>query len=153
MAARTSMLHVRVDDQLKAQAAEKLARFGLTVSDAVRILLTRVARDGALPAGLTADPEAYDAWFRAKVQEALADTRPPVPHRQVMGEAQALIDRKRRARADLLSIVDDISDDNPDAAQRLKDEIEAKVARLPEYRKRHRLGRVAGTREMIVRAN
>ena len=76
MAARTSMLHVRVDHQSKAQAAEKLASFGLTVSDAVRILLTRVAKEGALPAGLTADPEAHDAWFRAKVQEALADTRP-----------------------------------------------------------------------------
>jgi DNA-damage-inducible protein J len=99
MAAQTSMLHVRVDDQLKADASEKLARVGLTVSDAVRILLTRVAREGGLPAGLTADPEAHDAWFRAKVQEALADTRPTVPHRQVMDEAQARIDRKRRDRA------------------------------------------------------
>jgi DNA-damage-inducible protein J len=98
MAVQTSMLHVRVDDQLKAAAAEKLANFGLTVSDAVRILLTRVAKEGALPAGLTVDPEAYDAWFRAKVQEALADTRPAVPHQHVMREAQALIDRKRRAR-------------------------------------------------------
>ncbi len=99
MAAQTSMLHVRVDDQLKADASEKLARVGLTVSDAVRILLTRVAREGGLPAGLTADPEAHDAWFRAKVQEALADTRPTVPHRQVMDEVQARIDRKRRDRA------------------------------------------------------
>jgi DNA-damage-inducible protein J len=93
------MLHVRVDDQLKADASEKLARVGLTVSDAVRILLTRVAREGGLPAGLTADPEAHDIWFRAKVQEALADTRPTVSHRQVMDEAQARIDRKRPDRA------------------------------------------------------
>jgi DNA-damage-inducible protein J len=99
MAAQTSMLHIRVDDKLKADATEKLASFGLTVSDAVRILLTRIANEGALPAGLTADPEAYDAWFRAKVHEALADTYPAVPHRQVMDEAQALIDRKRRARS------------------------------------------------------
>lgn len=99
MTARTSMLHVRVDDQLKADASEKLARVGLTLSDAVRILLTRVAKEGGLPAGLTADPEAHDAWFRAKVQEALADPRPTVPHRQVMDEAQARIDRKRRDRA------------------------------------------------------
>lgn len=35
---RTSMLHVRVDDKLKADATEKLAEFGLTISDAVRIL-------------------------------------------------------------------------------------------------------------------
>ncbi len=97
--ARTSMLHVRIDDQLKAQATEKLADFGLTVSDAVRILLTRVVREGALPATLTADPDAYDAWFRAKVQEALEDPRPPASHTQVMDEAQALIDRKRHARA------------------------------------------------------
>lgn len=97
--AQTSMVHVRVDDKLKADAAEKLANFGLTVSDAVRILLTRVAQEGGLPAGLTADPEAYDTWFRAKVQEALDDTRAPVPHKQVMDEAQALIDRKRRARS------------------------------------------------------
>lgn len=39
--AHTSMLHVRVDDKLKADAAKNLASFGLTVSDAVRILLTR----------------------------------------------------------------------------------------------------------------
>ena len=97
--AQTSMLHVRVDDKLKAEAAEKLANFGLTVSDAVRILLTRIAKEGGLPAGLTADPEAYDVWFRAKVQEALDDTCPPTPHQQVMNEAQALIDRKRRARS------------------------------------------------------
>lgn len=97
--AHTSMLHVRVDDQLKADATERLASFGLTISDAVRILLTRVAKEGGLPAGLTADPQAHDAWFRAKVQEALDDTRPPVPHQRVMDEAQALIDRKRRAHA------------------------------------------------------
>lgn len=99
MATHTSMLHVRIDDDLKNAATEKLANFGLTISDAVRILLTRVVKEGALPAGLTADPETYDAWFRDKVKEALADTRPTRPHKQVMDEAQALIDRKRRARS------------------------------------------------------
>ena len=99
MAAQTSMLHVRVDDKIKAEATENLANYGLTVSDAVRILLTRVAKEGALPAGLTSDPAAYDAWFRAKVHEALADTSPAVPHEQVMDEAQALINEKRRARS------------------------------------------------------
>jgi addiction module RelB/DinJ family antitoxin len=56
MASRTSMLHVRVDDRLKAEAAERLSNVGLTISDAVRILLTRVAKEGALPAGLAVDP-------------------------------------------------------------------------------------------------
>jgi plasmid stabilization system protein ParE len=55
----------------------------------------------------------------------------------------------RAARGDLLAIIDYISDDNPDAAQRLKDEIEAKVARLAKHPKRFREGRVAGTREML----
>ncbi len=99
MPAQTSMLHVRVDDQLKSRAADALAGVGLTLSDAVRILLTRVATEGGLPAGLTMDREAHDAWFRAKVQEALDDPRPPAPHDQVMNQAQALIDGKRRARS------------------------------------------------------
>ena len=98
MAAHTSMLHVRVDDQLKTQATETQANFGLTVSDVVRILLTRIAKEGALPAGLTTDPDAYDAWFRVKVQEALDDPRPAIPHQQVMNETQTLIEKKRRAR-------------------------------------------------------
>ncbi len=55
------------------------------------------------------------------------------------------------AIADLLSIVDYIADDNPDAAQALKDRIEAKAARLPENPRAYRAGRVKGTREMFVR--
>ena len=99
MAAHTSMLHVRVDHGLKSRAAEALAGVGLTISDAVRILLTRIAAEGGLPAGLTMDPDAYDAWFRAKVREALDDPHSPSRHDRVMDEAQALIDAKRRARA------------------------------------------------------
>ncbi|MEQ1955238.1 type II toxin-antitoxin system RelB/DinJ family antitoxin [Mesorhizobium sp. CN2-181] len=95
---KTSMLHVRVDEELKSTASETLAGVGLTISDAVRILLTRVAQEGGLPAGLASDPAVYDRWFRAKVDEALADKRPSVPHQQVMDEAQARIDRKIRAR-------------------------------------------------------
>lgn len=97
MPAQTSMIHVRVDDHLKARASDALAGVGLTLSDAVRILLTQVVAEGGMPAGLTADPSAYDAWFKSKVQEALVDTRPTKPHDQVMLEARALIDGKRRA--------------------------------------------------------
>lgn len=62
-----------MDDQLKAQMAD------------------------VLPGGLTTDPKAYDAWFRTKVQEALADPRPATPHDQVMRDARTLIDEKHRA--------------------------------------------------------
>lgn len=47
--ATTSMVHVRVDEHVKEQAVETLASMGLTVSDAVRVFLTRVVADKALP--------------------------------------------------------------------------------------------------------
>ena len=40
--ATTTMVHVRVDDETKAQATEALAAMGLSVSDAVRDFLKRV---------------------------------------------------------------------------------------------------------------
>ncbi|MFC5345789.1 hypothetical protein ACETK8_01970 [Brevundimonas staleyi] len=40
----------------------------------------------------TEEAEAYDAWFRAKVQEALDDPSEGIPHDQVMAEMQAIID-------------------------------------------------------------
>ncbi|MCD2313986.1 type II toxin-antitoxin system RelE/ParE family toxin [Sulfitobacter pseudonitzschiae] len=52
-----------------------------------------------------------------------------------------------------MAIVDYISDDNPDAALALMSEIESKVATLPDQPKRGRSGRVAGTRELVVRPN
>ncbi len=57
------------------------------------------------------------------------------------------------AVADLMAIVDYISDDNPDAAQALKEDIEAKTSRLRENPRLYRIGRVEGTREMVVRSN
>ncbi|SFU13959.1 addiction module toxin, RelE/StbE family [Kosakonia arachidis] len=63
------------------------------------------------------------------------------------------VEWSQSARADLLAIVDYISDDNPDAAQWLKDDIEARVAKLPEHQKLYRGGRIEGTREMVVRTN
>ena len=35
--------------------------------------------------------EAYDRWFRQKVQAALDDPRPDVPHEEVMAETAAII--------------------------------------------------------------
>ena len=49
MAANTSMLHIRVDDDLKEQATATLDAMGLTMSDAVRLLLRRVIADQAFP--------------------------------------------------------------------------------------------------------
>lgn len=49
MSAHTTMVHVRVDDEIKAKATEALAAMGLSVSDAVRLLLHRVVADQAFP--------------------------------------------------------------------------------------------------------
>jgi len=49
MSAHTSMLHVRVDDETKAQATEALAAMGMSVSDAVRLFLRRVVVDQTFP--------------------------------------------------------------------------------------------------------
>ncbi|MFK3668278.1 type II toxin-antitoxin system RelE/ParE family toxin [Ochrobactrum teleogrylli] len=57
------------------------------------------------------------------------------------------------ARVDLIAIIEYISDDNPDAAQRLADDIREKAAKLPEFPKMYRVGRVKGTREMNVGDN
>ena len=41
---------------------------------------------------------AYDKWFREKVAASLADTRPPVPHDQVMAEVAAIIEAQRKKK-------------------------------------------------------
>ena len=87
-----SLIQARIDPTVKAQASLVLENLGLTVSDAIRILLTRVAKEGALPMGFTSDPATHDAWFRAKVQEALDDPRPAVPH----NEAEARFAARRK---------------------------------------------------------
>jgi len=55
--------------------------------------------------------------------------------------------------ADLLTIVDYISDDNPAAAQALKDDIENKASKLPEHPRMYRAGKVDDTRKIVVRQN
>lgn len=47
--AATAFVRARIDESLKVEAAAVLADMGLTVSDLVRIVLTRVAKDKALP--------------------------------------------------------------------------------------------------------
>ncbi|NIJ15154.1 stability determinant [Sphingobium vermicomposti] len=43
----------------------------------------------------TEEAEAYDAWFRAKVEARLADTAPGIPHEEVMAELWAIITRQK----------------------------------------------------------
>jgi DNA-damage-inducible protein J len=54
MAARSSMVHVRVDEDTKQQATTALGAMGLSVSEAVRLFLRRVAADQVFPLELKA---------------------------------------------------------------------------------------------------
>jgi DNA-damage-inducible protein J len=84
--AASTLVQTRIDPVIKEKAARVLERAGLTVSDAVRILLTRTANEKKLPSLLTDEPEGYDAYVRAKVQEALDDPRPGIAHDEVKKE-------------------------------------------------------------------
>ena len=75
-------------------------------------------------------------------------------HKQLlMGNAVPVLSWRKTARADLLAIVEYIADDNPDAAQELKDEIEARASDLARHPQMYKQGRIAGIREMVVRSN
>lgn len=63
-----ALVQTRIDGAIKAEAATVLAAMGLTVSDAVRLLLTRVARDKRLPF----EPLVPNAETIAAMEEARA---------------------------------------------------------------------------------
>ena len=60
------MVHVRVPEDVKTQAAQTLATMGLSVSDAVRVFLTRVVAEQQLPFAL----KVPNATTRAAMDEA-----------------------------------------------------------------------------------
>jgi DNA-damage-inducible protein J len=72
--AATTMGHVRVDENIKAQATETLASIGLTVSDAIRVFLTRVVADQELPFALKA-PNATSRVAIAETKEIVKGRR------------------------------------------------------------------------------
>jgi hypothetical protein len=44
------------------------------------------------------EAEAYDRWFRAKVQKSMDDPRPGIPHDVVMAKVAAIIEAKLKAQ-------------------------------------------------------
>lgn len=66
--ASTAFVRARIDPKLRDEASEVLAEFGLTVSDVVRMTLTRVARDHAVPLELRVP----NAETRAAMRESRA---------------------------------------------------------------------------------
>ena len=87
--AATAFVRARIDENLKDEAAAVLAEMGLTVSDVVRITLTRVARDKALP-------------FELKV--------PNLETRAAMKESRAMMRDKRARFADAQALIDSLDE-------------------------------------------
>ena len=83
--AHTSMLRIRVDQEVKAQASEALAAMGLSLSDAVRIFLKRVVNDQAFPLEL----KVPNAETRAAMEESRVIMK---AQRARFDSAQALFD-------------------------------------------------------------
>lgn len=72
----TSMLHVRMDDDVKAKATEALAAMGLSASDAVRLLFHRIVADQAFPLELKVpNAETRAAMEESRRMMAAAKTR------------------------------------------------------------------------------
>jgi DNA-damage-inducible protein J len=78
MPAQTSMLHIRVDDDIKEQATAALTTMGLSVSDAVRLFLRRVVVDQAFPLELKVP--------NAETQAAMNESRAMMASRRNGGE-------------------------------------------------------------------
>lgn len=70
----TTMVHVRVDEKTKAEATETLAAMGLSVSDAVRVFLRRVAAEKALPFAIRV-PNAETRTAIAEADEIVGERR------------------------------------------------------------------------------
>lgn len=85
-----TMLHVRINDELKADASAALDAMGLSLSDAVRILLTRIVADQAFPLEL----KVPNAETRAAMAEADEIIR---SRRARFGTAEALFDDLEKA--------------------------------------------------------
>ena len=90
--ASTTMIHVRINEQIKKEAAETLEDMGLSISDAVRVFLKRVVADKQLP-------------FELKVPNAIT--------RRAMEEADEILQSKNvryQNASDLMSGLEKIAE-------------------------------------------
>ena len=86
---RSSVVQISIDPSIKDEATKVLSQMGLSVSDAMRIVLTRTATEGRFPVEIIADQADYDAWFKSKVMEALEDEEHDMDHHDVKSSFHA----------------------------------------------------------------
>jgi DNA-damage-inducible protein J len=88
---------IEIDSEIRDRAEKALGHAGLTLPEYLRLAVTQVADDGALPQGVDLE---YDAWVRQMVQEALDDPSPLLSSEEVerhMAEVRADVARKLAA--------------------------------------------------------
>ena len=66
--ASSTMIHVRIDEQIKKKAAKTLEAMGLSLSDAVRVFLVRVVAEKQMPFSLKV-PNAETLSSMAEAEE------------------------------------------------------------------------------------
>ncbi len=79
-----AVVRARIDEHIKDEATVVLAAMGLTVSDAFRLLLTRIAHERALP---------FEAWAPNEVTiAAMKEARAGSLELVKLGDLQAMLD-------------------------------------------------------------
>lgn len=75
--ADNSVVRARIDERTKTEAAAVLKAIGLTVSDAFRLMMVRIAREKALPfEPLVPNDETIEAMKAARRGELVTAGRP-----------------------------------------------------------------------------
>ncbi|MCY4003860.1 MAG: type II toxin-antitoxin system RelB/DinJ family antitoxin [Rhodospirillales bacterium] len=92
MARHSSMVHVRMDSEVKQRASRALASMGLSASDAVRLLFHRIAVDQAFPLEL----KVPNAETQAAMDEADTLLKQETPSFATPDEAFAEPDKATR---------------------------------------------------------
>jgi DNA-damage-inducible protein J len=92
----TTMVHVRVDEKVKKKAAKALAAMGMSVSDAVRMLLVRVAAESALPFEVKVpNPTTVKALQAAHRSEGKRFESPGAPFKNLDNQHGSELDQRR----------------------------------------------------------
>ena len=74
MTTQSSMLHIRMNSELKEKATEALSEMGLSASEAVRLLFHRIAVDQAFPLELKV-PNARTREAMDEVEQMVKDRK------------------------------------------------------------------------------
>jgi len=102
-----TVIRSRIDSSIKLEAQLLLERFGLTMSDAIRLFLHQVVIEKGLPFQVKlpkAEALEHDRWFRSQVEVALLEADKPdavfIPHSTVRtkwaSKREALVNRAKK---------------------------------------------------------